>query len=63
MTSECLPVETSIRFTDIPDLEGSGAELGVEGDSVPAQQVHVDPVQYLDIARAWGCKYITLFLG
>ena len=35
--SDVLPVKTGIRFTDIPDLEGSWAKLGVKGDPVPTQ--------------------------
>ena len=50
------PVKPGICFTDIPDLERGRAELGVEGDSVPPKQVHIDPVQYLDVARARSWK-------
>ena len=42
-----LPVEARVRLADVPDLEGGGAELGVEGDSVLAEQVLIDPVQDL----------------
>ena len=56
-----LPVKAGVTFANIPDFQRGGTELGVEGNPILAEEILIDPVQYLDRALARSCnKVITL---
>ena len=56
-----LPVKAGVTFANVPDFQRGWTELGVEGNPILAEEILIDPVQYLDRALARSCnKVITL---